>query len=50
VQVWKALVGSLLYTYKGHTDVVETVAWSPDGTLIASCSDDQTAQVWRAPE
>src|SRR6185437_2005428 len=34
--------------YRGHNDVVETVAWSPDGTRIASASDDFTVQVWEA--
>jgi WD40 repeat protein len=37
-----------LYTYRGHTDHVVTVAWSPDGTRIASGSNDGTAQVWDA--
>jgi eukaryotic-like serine/threonine-protein kinase len=27
---------------------VHAVAWSPDGTLIASGSDDHTVQVWDA--
>ncbi|HET8853360.1 MAG TPA: TIR domain-containing protein, partial [Ktedonobacteraceae bacterium] len=32
-------------TYRGHTASVNTVAWSPDGSRIASGSDDQTVQV-----
>jgi eukaryotic-like serine/threonine-protein kinase len=35
-----------LFTYKGHTDVVTSVAWSPNGTYIVSTSFDRTAQVW----
>ncbi len=37
-----------LVTYKGHSAAVIGVAWSPDGTRIASCSDDGTVQVWNA--
>src|SRR5260221_11826855 len=34
--------------YHGHTGTVYTLAWSPDGTRIASGSDDSTVQVWDA--
>lgn len=33
------------YTYTGHKDVVNSVAWSPDGTKIASASRDRTVQI-----
>src|SRR5260370_39460712 len=35
-----------LYTYNGHTQGVSALAWSPDGTRIASSS--QTVQVWES--
>lgn len=38
--------GSVIYTYKGHSDQVLAVAWSPDGRRVASGSRDMTAQVW----
>jgi len=38
--------GSLVYTYRGHTDRIPTVAWSPNGKHIASGSLDKTVQVW----
>ena len=30
----------------GHKKEVRSVAWSPDSSLLASCSDDNTARVW----
>jgi WD40 repeat protein len=32
--------------YRGHTQSVTSVSWSPDGTKIASASADATVQVW----
>jgi WD40 repeat protein len=43
-------LGSTLFTYRGHTNVVESVAWSPDGKRIASGSDDNTLQAWDATD
>jgi WD40 repeat protein len=33
-------------TYKGHSNYVVSLAWSPDGKRIASGSYDDTVQVW----
>jgi WD40 repeat protein/serine/threonine protein kinase len=35
-----------LLTLQGHTDSVEAVSWSPDGTRLASTSKDWTVKVW----
>jgi WD40 repeat protein len=43
-------LGTTLYVYRGHTDQVFTVAWSPDGKRIASSSQDRTAKVWDATD
>ncbi|MFL5625138.1 MAG: WD40 repeat domain-containing protein, partial [Ktedonobacteraceae bacterium] len=37
-----------ILVYKGHTGIVNTVAWSPNGKRIASGSDDHTVQIWGA--
>jgi eukaryotic-like serine/threonine-protein kinase len=37
-----------LLTYKGHTDRIFSLAWSPDGQRIASSSLDETVQIWDA--
>src|SRR5215469_9133478 len=40
--------GTKVCTYKGHSDFVSELAWSPDGTYIASGGPDHTLQVWEA--
>ena len=37
---------SLLYTLRGHTDLVWTVTFSPDGHTLASESRDRTVCLW----
>lgn len=34
--------------YSGHSDQINALAWSPDGSKIVSASNDHTVQVWDA--
>ena len=46
VHVWDATTGVTSFIYRGHAAGVIAIAWSPDGTRIASASLDKTVQVW----
>ena len=35
-----------LWTLRGHAAEVHSVVWAPDGTRLASASDDKTVRVW----
>jgi eukaryotic-like serine/threonine-protein kinase len=48
VQIRDGITGNPVLTYRGHQSEVLTVAWSPDGTRIASGSGDNTVGVWQA--
>jgi WD40 repeat protein/serine/threonine protein kinase len=40
------LCHSDLRTFRGHTDAVVAVAWSSDGSRLASASVDKTVKIW----
>ncbi|MBP8857449.1 MAG: serine/threonine protein kinase [Anaerolineaceae bacterium] len=44
--VYKLGVPEILYTLTGHTDHVSSVAFSPDGSILASGSSDNTIILW----
>ena len=48
VKVYDVRSGKLVYACYGHSEVVHTVSWSPDGQFLASGSGDQTARLWSA--
>lgn len=46
IRLWDVATGENLHTFWGHTTDVETLAFSPDGTILASGSFDGTALLW----
>jgi WD40 repeat protein/serine/threonine protein kinase len=46
VKLWDLASGKVVATLQGHNDQVTGVAFSPDGKLLASGSNDRTVKVW----
>lgn len=47
IKIWDYETGNFERTFKGHTDVVQDIAFdSPHGKLLCSCSADMSIRLW----
>ncbi len=46
VKLWDVATGKELMSLKGHTKIVNQVAFSADGKKLATASNDHTARLW----
>jgi WD40 repeat protein len=48
IYIWDAVTGACMQTMKGHTRIVSSAWFSPDGHKIVSGSHDNSVRVWDA--
>jgi hypothetical protein len=46
IHVWRVQTGQELAAFRGHTGVINALAFSPDGKTLASASADTTVLTW----
>ncbi|MFN8376801.1 MAG: hypothetical protein U0694_28500, partial [Anaerolineae bacterium] len=48
IPIFDVATSNQILSLNGHFCTVETIAWSPDGTMLASASSDGQSIVWNA--
>ncbi|KAM3916335.1 coronin-7-like [Leptodactylus fuscus] len=46
LRVWNLKTGNNVLTLQGHEDQIFSLAWSPDGKYLATCSKDQRIRIY----
>jgi WD40 repeat protein len=48
IRVWDVATGQELISLEGHKAQINALAFSPDGSTLASCSHDGAVRLWHA--
>jgi WD40 repeat protein len=49
-RVWDLSDGKTKFELKGHTDIVDTIVFSPDGKTIATAGADKNVKLWNSAD
>ncbi|NPD91379.1 eIF2A-related protein [Xylanibacter muris] len=46
VDIWEVETGKIIKTLEGHSGIIHSVVFSPDGERIVTTSEDKTIRIW----